>query len=147
MDSMETNTCLQVGARGQRFPPPPPEEGLWVCSLEALPQDGSCPTGAHVARMGSAMSSLTGGQSRPQSGRAAHPGHQPQGDGAALLCPAEGLPGTELPELECGHLSPAGRPRSAWSAGWEQERDRKASPRGTGLQQQGLIQVTRGERP
>ena len=23
------------------------------------------------------------------------PGHQPQGDGAALLCPAEGLPGTE----------------------------------------------------
>ena len=52
------------------------------------------------------------------------------GDGAALLCPAEGLPGTELPELERGHPSPVGRPRSARSVGWEQERDKAGQPLG-----------------
>ena len=52
------------------------------------------------------------------------------GDGAALLCPAEGLPGTELPELERGHPSPVGRPRSARSAGGEQERDKEGQPVG-----------------
>jgi len=72
----------------------------------------------------------TGGQSRPQSRRAAHPGDQTQGDSAALLCSAEGLPGTELPELEYRHPSPAGRPRSTRSVGWEQERDMEGQPLG-----------------
>ena len=126
-------------------PRPPPEEGLRVTSLATLPQDGSCPTGAHVARMGSAVSSLNR-RAKPQSGRVAHRGHQPQGDGAALLCSAEGLPGTELPELERGHPSPVGRPRSARSVGWEQERDKEGQPSGPWTPKQGLIQVTQGER-
>ena len=111
MDSVETNSCLRVRDHGQPLPP-----GLLL--RKALgPQPGRPPPGWELPHWcprgqdGQHRVHLTGGQSRPQSGRAAHPGHQPQGDGAALLCPAEGLPGTELPELEHGCPSPAGRPQ------------------------------------
>ena len=130
MDSVETNTCLRVRDHGQPLPPGLPLRKASGCAAW-LPSPGWelphwCPRGQD----GQHRVHLTGGQSRPQSGRAAHPGYQPQGDGAALLCPAEGLPGTEWPELERGHPSSAGRPRSARSAGWEKERDKEGQPMG-----------------
>ena len=131
MDSVETNTCLGVRAQASPFP----RASSWGRPLGLQP--GCPPPGWELPHwchmwLGRAVPCprWTGGQSRPQSGRAARPGHQPQGDGAALLCPAEGLPGTEPPELEHGHPSPAGRPRSARPAGWEQERDKEGQPLG-----------------
>ena len=130
MDSVETNTCLKVRDCGQ-----PLRLGLLLRKASGstawLPYPGWephhwCPHGQD----GQHRVHLTGGQSRPQSRRVAHPGHQPQGDSAGLLCPGEGLLGTELPELEHSHPSPAGRPRSARSVGWEQERDKEGQPLG-----------------
>ena len=130
MDSVETNTCLKVRDCGQ-----PLRLGLLLRKASGstawLPYPGWephhwCPHGQD----GQHRVHLTGGQSRPQSRRVAHPGHQPQGDSAGLLCPGEGLLGTELPELEHSHPSPAGRPRSTRSVGWEQERDKEGQPLG-----------------
>ena len=44
----------------------------------------------------------------------------------AWRIPGMGEPGG----LPHGHPSPAGRPRSAWPAGWEQERDKEGQPLG-----------------
>ena len=87
------------------------------------PRMGARPTGAY-------MSSLNRRAKQAQSGQVAHPGHQPQDDRAALLCPAEGLLGTELPELEHGRPSPAGRPQECSISGLVHERDREVQPSG-----------------
>ena len=112
MDSMKTNTCLRVRDHGQPLPPglllrKAPGSPAWLPS----PRMGAAPLVPTCLGWAVPCPHLTGGKSRPQSGLAPQPGHQPQGDGAALLCPAEGLPGTELPELENGCPGPAGRPQ------------------------------------
>ena len=146
VDSGETNTCLKVRDRGQPLPSPGllPRKASGSAAWPPAARREARPPGAHVTRMGRTVSS---GNSReqqatePVSGtpRSPAPGHS-----AAPPCPAEGLPGTELPELEHGHPSPAGRPRSARSAGWERERDKDGQPSGHWTQKQGLLQGPEG---
>ena len=70
-----------------------------------------------MTRMGSAVSSLTRRAKQATERASGTPRSPTLGDGAALLCPAEGLPGTELPELEHGCPSPAGRPQECSISG------------------------------
>ena len=111
VDSGETNTCLKVRDRGQPLPSPGllPRKASGSPAWPPAARREARPPGAHVTRMGRTVSS---GNSRaqqatePVSGtpRSPAPGHS-----AAPRCPAEGLPGTELTELERGCPSPAGR--------------------------------------
>ena len=99
------------------YPGPPPEQGPLGPQPGRPPPGWEPPHWCPRGQDGQHRVHLTGGQSRPHNRQAAHPGHQPYGDRAALLCPAERLLGTELPELEHGCPSPEGRPQECSISG------------------------------
>lgn len=116
VDSGETNTCLKVRDRSQPLPSP----GLLLRKASGSPAWPPAPRrearhpGAHVTRMGRTVSSHNRRAQQATELVSSTPRSPAPGHSAAPQCPAEGLPGTELPELERGCPSPAGRSQE-WS--------------------------------
>ena len=148
MDSVETNTCLKVRDCGQ-----PLRLGLLLRkasgSAPGCPPPGwELPHWCHMW-LGRAVCRVLAEQESKAGHRAGERHTQVTNPrGTALLCCAQQKVSWALSCLNWSTATPVLRegPGVLGQRAGSRRGTRKASPWGTGLQQQGLIQVTRGER-